>query len=93
MAFPFYWIGAATAFVFLGAAMFLFGIAVKLLSLTTAGVRGTVLPGLVNGFRDWTDEAGRRVRLLSPRADEGEAQPDETSEPVSSVERLQATIR
>ena len=55
MAFPFWWIGALTAGLFLAAAFTMFGLAIRLLNRTTNEIRGSVLPGLVSGFRDWTE--------------------------------------
>ena len=54
MAFPFWWIGALTAGLFLAAVFTMFGFALRLVNRTTAEIRGSVLPGLVSGFRDWT---------------------------------------
>jgi len=54
MAFPFWWIGALTAGLFLAAVFTMFGVALRLVNRTTAEIRGSVLPGLVSGFRDWT---------------------------------------
>ncbi len=54
MPFPFWWIGALTAGLFLAAVFTMFGFALRLLNRTTAEIRGSVLPGLVSGFRDWT---------------------------------------
>jgi hypothetical protein len=55
MAFPFWWIGALTAGLFLTASFMLFGLALRLLNRATTEIRGSVLPGLVSGFRDWTE--------------------------------------
>ena len=55
MAFPFWWIGALTAGLFLAASFLLFGLALRLLNRATTEIRGSVLPGLVSGFRDWTE--------------------------------------
>lgn len=54
MAFPFWWIGALTAGLFLASVFTVFGFALRLLNRTTAEIRGSVLPSLVSGFRDWT---------------------------------------
>lgn len=53
MAFPFWWIGALTAALFLGAVFVTFWIAMRLVSRTTREIQGSMLPGLVSGFRDW----------------------------------------
>jgi hypothetical protein len=58
MAFPFLWIGALTAGLFLTATFVVFWLGVHLLSRTVGEIRGSMLPGLVSGFRDWTEAPG-----------------------------------
>ena len=73
MAFPFWWIGALTAALFLGAVFVAFGIAMRLVSRTTREIRGSMLPGLVSGFRDWVeplDPGGGSPGKPTPAADE-----------------------
>ncbi len=65
MAFPFWWIGALTAGLFLATVFAMFGIALRLLSRTTSEIRGSMLPGLVSGFRDWAAERGQDDRPSS----------------------------
>ena len=59
MAFPFWWVGALSATLFLGAAFLVFGIAMRLVSRTSGEIRGSMLPGLVSGFRNWADGRDR----------------------------------
>jgi hypothetical protein len=98
MPFPFVWLGAVVAGVFLTTVFAVFGIALRLLSRTTTEARETVLPGLVSGFRDWTQGAGPAIRrMISPRA-EGPSGPDVSVEETGSVggvrtERLHAHVR
>jgi hypothetical protein len=66
MSFPFLWIGVVVAGVFLAAVMTLFGIAVELVARLTHEVRGSVLPGLVAGFREWGDGVAVVRRVSSP---------------------------
>ena len=61
MVFPFWWIGALTAALVLGGAFVVFGIAIRLVTRTTNEIRGSMLPGLVSGFRNWA-EATREHR-------------------------------
>jgi hypothetical protein len=59
MAFPFWWIGALTAALFLGAAFALFMVLDHLLVRTVDTVRSSMLPGLVSGMRTWTTPRGQ----------------------------------
>ena len=59
MPFPFYWIGALVAGLVLAGALAVFGLALDVVMRATNGVRGSVLPGLVAGFREWTADRGR----------------------------------
>lgn len=52
MAFPFLWIGAIFAGIVLGAALTLFVLAMRAVDRAATEVRGSILPGLVEGFRD-----------------------------------------
>lgn len=61
MAFPFWWIGALTAALVLGATFVAFGIAIRLVSRTTGEIRGSMLPGLVSGFRTWAEARESRA--------------------------------
>lgn len=71
MPFPFYWIGAFVAGAFLSLVLTLFALALRFLTRTTPDVRGSILPGLVSGFRDWAGDRNSRVRrLVSPGGSE-----------------------
>jgi hypothetical protein len=66
---PFFWLGALAAGLLLTAVLALFGVALNLLSRATNEVRGSILPGLVSGFRGWATERGpARPRSSSPRS-------------------------
>jgi hypothetical protein len=78
MPFPFYWMGALVAAVFLTTVIAIFGVLMKLLNRATTEVRQSILPGLVDGMRDWVDDHGLpRARIISPRADEGRSSVDD----------------
>jgi len=90
MAFPFWWMGALTAGIFLATVFALFGVSYRLLNRTTAEIRGSMLPGLVSGFRDW---AGPRdptragsVTGVSPAG--GPVVEEGSSEAATATERL-----
>lgn len=89
MAFPFWWLGALTAALFLGAVFVTFWIALRMVSRTTTEIRGSVLPGMVAGFRDWAkpvDVPGGSQRD-APRA--GDGGPDyEQPGPSPTTERV-----
>jgi hypothetical protein len=77
MPFPFYWIGAFVAGLLLAGVLAIFGLALDVLTRATTEVRGTVLPGLVAGFREWTtDRGGPARRPASPQG----------TDPTSSIE-------
>jgi hypothetical protein len=67
MAFPFIPGGAILAAVVLGGAFALFMLLLRVVDRTATEVRGSFLPGVVSGLRDWS-RAGDpdRVRLDSP---------------------------
>lgn len=66
---PFFWLGALVAGLLLTTVLALFGFALNLLSRATNEVRGSILPGLVSGFRGWAAERGpARQRSSSPRS-------------------------
>jgi hypothetical protein len=68
MSFPFLWIGIIVAGTFLAAVLTVFGIAVELVARVTHEVRGSVLPGLVAGFREWADDGVAPARRASTPA-------------------------
>lgn len=71
MPFPFYWIGALVAGAFLSLVLTIFALALRFLARTTSEVRGSILPGLVSGFRDWAGERNSIVRrIVSPGGSE-----------------------
>ena len=91
MPFPFFWGGAALALAFLAAVMTVFAVAVKLLGVATTSLRGSVLPGLVDGFRDWSDRPN--PTLAAGAAEDPGGIPGEPSDPVPTVERLRPRVR
>lgn len=79
MPFPFLWIGALIAAAFLTSMFFVFGVLMKLLNTATTEVRASILPGLIEGIRDWADDHGLPpMRVISPRADEDKPSVQET---------------
>jgi hypothetical protein len=83
MPFPFHWAGALFAAVFLSIAFVTFGILLKMLNGVATEVRGSILPGLVGGIRDWADGHGRgrpAIAIAPQRADQG-GQPFEDAPP------------
>ena len=58
MPFPFWWIGALTAGLFLAVVFTLFGFALRLLAWTAGEMRQSMLPGVVAGFRGWAGTGG-----------------------------------
>jgi len=69
---PFIWFGAFVAGLFLVAVMSVFGLALKLFTRATNEVRGSVLPGLISGFRGWAADDGP-ARPRSPTSPPPEA--------------------
>lgn len=95
MPFPFYWIGAIVAALFLTSVLTVFGIALRLLTRTSTEVRASILPGLVSGLRSWTRD-GREAarRLVSPRSVDTGATMEETSGPSgAAVEAVRPHLR
>lgn len=90
--FPFYWIGVATAALFLLAVLAIFGALAKLLGVAELGIRDSIVPGLLTGFRGWAEESGSRLRRMvspaGPEASDGDA----ATPPVVVTQRLQARI-
>jgi hypothetical protein len=95
MPFPFYWIGAFVAGAFLSLVLTLFALALRFLTRTTSEVRGSILPGLVSGFRDWAGERNSIVRrIVSPGGSEpGDGIEEALSSAVPPVERLRPHLR
>jgi hypothetical protein len=70
--FPFFWIGVSTAALFLLAVLAIFGVLAKLLDVAELGIRGSVVPGLVSGFRGGAADPGSRLpRSVSPGSPDG----------------------
>jgi hypothetical protein len=65
--FPFVGIGGLTALAFLVATYAAFAGLVRLLGAAASGVRTTVVPGIVEGVRDWSrPDAGRADDVPPP---------------------------
>jgi hypothetical protein len=62
MTLAFYPLGAFLAGMFLGSAFTLFAVGLRVLDRAATRSGGTVLPGLVAGFRDWAD--GRHANRI-----------------------------
>jgi hypothetical protein len=94
MPFPFYWIGALVAGAFLSLVLTIFALALRLLTRTTSEIRGSILPGLVSGFRDWAGDRSVVRRLVSPRSPEpGDGIEDAAPVQALPAERLQPRLR
>jgi hypothetical protein len=93
MPFPFLWGGAALALAFLAAVMIVFGVAAKLLGVATTGLRGSVLPGLVDGLRDWGDRPNGAVIVEPGAGEDGSGMPPAPDDPAPTVERLRPRVR
>lgn len=95
MAFPFYWIGAFFAVAVLGTALTLFVLAMRAVDRAATEVSGSILPGLVEGIRDWADD--RRTARRRPASPGGPEAGDGIEEAPSStappVERLHPHLR
>ncbi len=83
MTLAFYPLGAFLAGVLLGSIFTFFALTMHLLDRAVAGRHGSMLPGLVTGFRDWADgRAGPRIPISpAPLADERETRDDPSDEP------------
>lgn len=69
MPFPFYWVGALVAAVFLTVVLTIFGVLMKLLNQAASEVQGSIVPSFVKGMRSWADDHGLpAIRIPSPRA-------------------------
>jgi hypothetical protein len=90
--FPFYWIGLVTAALFLSAILAIFGALAKLLNVTEIGIRESVVPGLVSGFRGWTEQGGSRLRRRVSPAAQDETDGDDAGPPVIATQRLHPRI-
>jgi len=79
MPFPFYWIGAFVAGLVLAVVLTIFGFALDVVTRAAHEVRGSVLPGLVSGFREWAADRGGAARpSASPQG----------SDPTSQIEDI-----
>ena len=94
MSFPFYWVGAFVAGLMLAGALTLFGLGMKVVTRATNDVRGSMLPGLVSGFREWTAnrEDVHNTRASRPESDHPSAIEDITTQNCAPVERVRANV-
>lgn len=91
--FPFYWIGVATAALFLLAVLAIFGALARLLGVAELGIRDSIVPGLLSGFRGWAEEGGSRLRRMVSPAGPDASDGDAAAPPVVVLHRLQPRIR
>ena len=64
----------------------------KLLNSATTEARASILPGLIEGIRDWADDHGLPpMRVISPRADEDKPSAQETPTTALRLEHVQRT--
>ena len=64
--FPFAGIGGLTAVAFLVVTYTVFAGLVRLLGAAASGVRFTVVPGIVEGIRDWARQDGDKAEEAAP---------------------------
>jgi hypothetical protein len=94
MPFPFLWTGALVAAAFLSLVLTIFALGLRFLTRATTEVRGSILPGVVSGFGEWTGERSSVRRVASPRSPEPEDRIDEALDgQVPPVERLHPHLR
>ncbi len=62
---PFYWVGAIASAAFLAIVITVFGLLLKVGSSAATEVRESILPGLVAGIRNWTDDQGSPTPAVS----------------------------
>ncbi len=67
MAFPFLPGGAILAMAVLGGAFALFAVVLRAIDRTATEIKGSFLPGVVTGLRDWSRPRDRdQIRRISP---------------------------
>jgi hypothetical protein len=88
---PFYWMGALFALAFLAIVIAVFGILIEMGSRAATDVRASILPGLIVGIRDWTDDREANRPVMPPRDESRGASFDET--PTSAWPRLERVRR
>jgi hypothetical protein len=76
---PFYWLGALFALAFLTIVITIFGLLLELGSRAATEVRGSILPGLITGIRNWADDREPIPPAISPRSDDRGSSPHETA--------------
>lgn len=78
---PFYWVGALFSAAFLAFVITVFGLLLKLGGRAATETRESILPGLIEGIRDWT---GRHPlpTPISPHASEEGSSLEPTTRPV-----------
>ena len=94
MSFPFYWIGAVVAGLILAGALTIFGLGLKVVTRATNDVRGSILPGLVSGFREWAanrEDVGDS-RVSRSESDHSYVIEDITTQNGPPVERVGANV-
>jgi hypothetical protein len=69
-------LGAFLAGLVLGAMFTAFALAGHLLDRAATRAGDSILPGLVSGFRDWSDRGGARVRVATSRSAEAADRPE-----------------
>ena len=95
MPFPFMWTGALVAGLVLVGALAAFGLALEAVTRVTNEIRGSVLPGLVAGFREWDAEGGAAARSAADLSRSPARSLIEDSAPLdgASLERVHPHVR
>ena len=95
MPFSFIWAGARVAGLVLLGALAAFGLALEAVTRVTNEIRGSILPGLVAGFREWDAEGGAAARSAADVSRSPTRSPIEDSAPLDggSLERVHPHVQ
>jgi hypothetical protein len=95
MPFPFIWMGALVAGLVLVGALAAFGLALEAVTRVTTDFRGSILPGLVAGIREWDAEGGAAARSAADVSRSPARSPIEESAPLDggSLERVHPHVQ
>jgi hypothetical protein len=87
--------GALVAGLVLVGALAAFGLALEAVARVTTEIRGSILPGLVAGVREWDAEDGVAARSAADLSRSGPRSPIEDSAPLDggSLERVHPHVR
>jgi len=94
MPFPFIWTRALVAGLVLLWALAAFGLALEAVTRVPNEIRGSILPGLVAGFREWDAEGGAAARSSADVSRSPTYSPIEDSAPLDggSLEQVHPRV-